>query len=121
MYYALFRSAKSNFLLLTAFNAFFLLTSDFRQDTTEPEYVSILIEGIKMLDGVVENVPVAFDQYIHNACHAFNIALLLSECGDIDVATSLARVSCEAGSKWYLAKSDDTNASAKVSYLVYCI
>ncbi len=74
-----------------------------------------------MLDSVVENVPEAFDQYIHNACHAFNIALLLSECGDIDVATSLARVSCEAGSKWYIAKSDDTNASAKVSYLVYCI
>jgi hypothetical protein len=69
-----------------------------------------------MLDGVVQDVPdpVAFDQYIHYACNTFNIALMLFNCGHINDATSLARLSCEAGSKWYLAKSDDSDAITKV-------
>lgn len=67
-----------------------------------------------MLDGIVEEVPAALEQYIHYACHAYNIGLMLSNCSQISEATSLARLSCQAANKWYLAKTCESNSITKV-------
>ena len=86
-----------------------------RQAATKRDCVSILVEEIKMLDGVLQDVPEAMDQYIHYASNTFNIALMLFNCGQINDAAILARLSCEAGRKCYLIKSDDGNAINKVA------
>ena len=72
-----------------------------------------------MLDGVFQDVPDAMNQYIHYASNAFNIALALFNCDQINDAAILARLSCEAGRKWYLLKSDDSNAINKVGNCIY--
>ena len=77
--------------------------------------MSMMVEGMKMLDGVVRDVPAALEQCIHYSYYVFHIgSLLLHNSGHINEATSLARLSCEAAVKWYHTKSNDTKAIAKV-------
>ena len=106
---ALFFSIKYNLILFT------------RQVGTKRDYVTMLVEGMKILDEVVKDVPEAIDQYIHYSRYAFNVALKLFKCDQVDDATILSRLSCEAGSKWYHLKSDDGNAINKVGKNVFII
>lgn len=76
--------------------------------------MSILVEGIKTLDDIVDDVPAAFEQYLYYASNAFNIALMLYNSSQVNDATCLACLSCDASYKWYHAKSDDSSAITKV-------
>ena len=85
------------------------------------DYVAIMINGMKTIDDVIQEVPAAIDQYIHYACAAFNTGLTLHNSSQVNDATSLARLSCEAGSKWYFAHSDESNAVSTVSCVTHVI
>ena len=76
---------------------------------------------MNMLNGIVEEFPVALEQYIHYAYHTFNVGAILFNCGHLNDATSLARLSCQAALKWYIAKSHESDAFTKVALNVYFV
>ncbi|XP_028394830.1 uncharacterized protein LOC114518975 [Dendronephthya gigantea] len=84
-----------------------------RKNGVKHDYVAIMIEGMKTIDDVIEETPAAIDQYGHYAFFAFNIGLILHNCSQVNDASSLARLACEAGTKWYLAHSEESNAISK--------
>ena len=75
----------------------------------------MMVEGMKMLDGVVRDVPAALEKYVRYSCHVSRVgSFMLHNCIHINEATSLARLSCEAAVKWYHAKSSDTKVITEV-------
>lgn len=76
-----------------------------RKTSLKYDYVSAMLEVKSMLDDVVDEVPAASEHYRYLATDAFNVGLIFFKRGQINDATALARISCEAANTWCLEKS----------------
>lgn len=84
----------------------------FRKSSRIREYVCAIKNELVILEDGKK--PEALELCLRLSCCAYNVAVTLHNADEIDSATSLARVACESGKKWYSASSHEHNAFIKV-------